>query len=482
MNDASQRTEPSQYNVRRELFALASRRCIERFPERIRVKRPLRIRHPTITMNARLKPNPDATTCVAPVAEIPCAVPPSPRRVLYIVSAFPCLSETFIVREINALIDTGVDVRILSLKHSRDGLVQTDAATLLHRLRAPQRPGVALRRTLGAVLAQPGRVLGAAAQIVAGTWREPVAMAKSLVAFARGLEHMTWLKRFDPELIHAHWATYPSTVAWALGRLIGRPFGFTSHAHDIFTNRHLLLRKLEDSALAVTISNHNVGWFDRHVSPRANRKLQVVHCGVDLERIEWQPDGRSDDLIVATGRLHPIKGFDTLVLALAILKRIGVRFRCRIIGDGPLRGDLHALVHSLGLESQVELAGAQPQEVVRASLAEAAVFALPCQVADDGGRDGIPVALMEAMASGCPVVSCVTSGIPELIGHGESGLLVNERNPAALAEALQCLLEDRALRRRFSVAARQRIEQGFDARKEAHKLHRLMMKAVSNVA
>lgn len=434
------------------------------------------------TMNARVKPNPSPTSYVAPLVEVPRAVPPSPRRVLYIVSAFPCWSETFIVREINALIEAGVDVRILSLKPRPDGLVQTDAAALMHRVRLPQRPAAAVRGVLDATLAHPAQVLAAAAKIVAGTWRQPLALAKSLAAFARGLEHVTWLKRFDPELIHAHWATYPSTVAWALGRVLRRPFGFTSHAHDIFVNRHLLLRKLEDSALAVTISHHNVDWFDRHVSPRANRKLQIVHCGVDLDRIAWRPDGRSDDLIMATGRLHPIKGFDTLIEALAILERRGVRFRCRIIGDGPLREELHAQVRSLGLEDRVELAGAQPQEVVRASLDEAAVFALPSQVAGDGGRDGIPVALMEAMASGCPVVSCLTSGIPELVGDGESGLLVKERDPASLANALQRLLADRALRRELSTAARRRVEQQFDARTEARKLHRLMMKAVTNVA
>lgn len=433
-------------------------------------------------MNARLKPTLSPAAPPPPLTEVPRTSTPAPRRVLYIVSAFPAWSETFIVREVRTLIDDGVDVRILSLKPRSDGLVQTDAAAMLDRVRWPQPPLQAFRHVFSAVLSQPGRVLGAAARIVAGTWRHPVAMAKSLVAFARGLEQLHWLRSFDPELIHAHWATYPSTVAWALGRVLERPFGFTSHAHDIFVNRHLLETKLEDAALAVTISRHNVDWFDRHVSPRANGKLQVVHCGVDLSAIEWTPNGRSDDLIVATGRLHPIKGFDTLIRALALLDRRGTPFRCRIIGDGPLRDELQSLVRSLGLEQRVELAGAQPQESVRASLDEAALFALPSQVADDGGRDGIPVALMEAMASGCPVVSCLTSGIPELIEDGHGGLLVRERDPVALADALQRLLADRGLRERFSHAARQRVEQQFDARKEARKLHRLMMKAAADVA
>ncbi len=401
---------------------------------------------------------------------------------MYVVSAFTCWSETFIVREISTLIEDGVDVRILSLKHSPEGLVQTDAAALLGRLKTPQAVPVAARRVVGAVVRQPLKVFGAVAGIVGGTWRQPDVMLKSLAAFARGLEHMEWLKSFDPELIHSHWANYPSTVAWALGRMLGRPFGFTSHAHDIFVNRHLLDRKLEDAALAITISRHNIEWLDRHVSRRAHQKMQVVHCGVYVDDIAWQPDGRSDDLIVSTGRLHPIKGFDTLINALALLRDRGTRFRCRVIGDGPLRAELQALIERHGLQDQVQLAGAQPQEVVRQWLDEAAVFALPCQIADDGGRDGIPVALMEAMASGCPVLSCRTSGIPELISDGTNGLLVAERDPAAFAHALERLLSDATLRRRLATDAREQIEQQFDARKEARKLHQLMMKAASDVA
>ncbi|MEG3192306.1 glycosyltransferase [Lysobacter sp. D1-1-M9] len=407
----------------------------------------------------------------------PAVVPP--RRVLYMVSLFPSWSETFIVREISALIEDGVDVRILSLKRRTEALVHSDAAALLERVRQPQGSGAGLWKILRALLTHPVRILAAAATIVAGTWRQPGVLLKSLGALARALEHLEWLRQFDPELIHAHWANYPSTAAWALSRIIRRPFGFTSHAHDIFVNGHLLRRKLQDAALAVTISRHNVEWFDRNVSATAHEKLKVVHCGVDLQHIEWQPEGRNGQLIVAVGRLHPIKGFDTLIEALALAWRGGARFRCRIIGEGPLRAELQALVHARGLDDCIELAGAQPQEVVRAALREAAVFALPSQVAADGGRDGIPVALMEAMASGCAVVSCRTSGIPELISDGQQGLLVPERDAPVLAGALQRLLGDAILRRRLASAARQRVEQQFDARHEAGKLRRLMTNALT---
>jgi len=407
---------------------------------------------------------------------------PSPRRVLYVVSLFPCWSETFIVREISALIEAGVDVRILSLKRAHDGPLQTDSAALMDRLRRPQPLHAGVLGAMRAFANQPAAVLGAARTIIAGTWDEPAAMLKSLAALARGLEHLAWLREFDPEFIHAHWATYPSTVAWALGRILNRPFGFTSHAHDIFANNQLLLRKLEDSALAITISRHNVAWFDDHVSPLAHHKLDVVHCGVDLKQIPWRPGGRDGAQILAVGRLHPIKGFDTLIEALALARRDGLRFTCNVVGDGPLLTELQALVRSKGLEGHVQLLGAQSQETVRALLEQASVFALPSKVAADGGRDGIPVALMEAMASGCTVLSCRTSGIPELINDGEHGTLVPARDPQALAAALQRLLGDGALRQRLAAAARLRIERDFDAREEAHKLHRLMMRAVADVA
>ena len=161
-------------------------------------------------------------------------------------------------------------------------------------------------------------------------------------------------------------------------------------------------------------------------------------------------------------------------------QNLASRLRYRIIGDGPARNALAALVDHHALGGRVELAGAQPQEVVRAALAGASIFALPCQVAANGSRDGIPVALMEAMASGCAVVSCPVSGVPELIGDGVNGLLAREGDPASLAAALRRLLGDAGLRRRLAEAARRRVETDFDARRESARLHGLMRRAAAH--
>jgi glycosyltransferase involved in cell wall biosynthesis len=194
-----------------------------------------------------------------------------------------------------------------------------------------------------------------------------------------------------------------------------------------------------------------------------------VHCGVDLGATRRVCDGRRGDLLLGVGRLDPIKGFDVLIEALALLAGRGMQFRCRIIGEGSERAALAARIARHGLADRVELAGARGQVEVQAALHEATIFALPCVVGADGNRDGIPVAMMEAMAAGLPVVSTRVSGIPELIGEGE-GLLVAERDPAALADALARLLGDAALRERLAGAARRKIEHEFDARKEALKL------------
>lgn len=400
-----------------------------------------------------------------------------PRRLLYVVSLFPCWSETFIVRELTALIAAGADVRILSLKAPSEKLVQPDAERLLPRVRHPLPPARAALERTRALAAHPLLLAQTVAQITARLADRPTDLAKSLEALLRGLEHLDWIREFDPDVIHAHWATFPSTVAWALGRILDKPFGFTCHAHDIFVNDHLLKEKIESAQVAVTISRYNVGWLAEHATPAARERLHVVHCGVELNHLPFRDGDREPGRILAVGRLDPIKGFDVLVEALGLLHQQGKKVRCRIIGEGPLGASMRQTIARLGLADSVELTGAMPQAEVRKALYAASIFTLPSVVTATGDRDGIPVSLMEAMAAGTPVVSTTVSGIPELVDDGKEGLLVPERDAPALAAALGRLLDDPALGRRMAGAARAKIEREFDATIEARKVLELFAHA-----
>lgn len=395
-------------------------------------------------------------------------------RVVYIVSLFPCWSETFIVREISALIANGVDVRIISLKPASETMVQADAHALLARVHHPGSHWSGVLAAIHTWASAPIATSRCIAAIVADMWRKPAVLVKSLVALVRGMQHLPWLHEFRPQYIHAHWATYPSTVAWALGKIGGFRFGFTCHAHDIFGDQQLLARKIADADLAVTISQFNVGWLTENSSPIARDKLRIVHCGVDLGESGASDVAREPDWVIAVGRLVPIKGFATLIEAMGLLAKRSIRCRCSIVGEGPLRESLQTRIDALGIGDTVRLVGAKPQEEVRSMMARATLFALPCEVAPDGNRDGIPVALMEAMAFGCPVVSAPVSGVPELISDGVDGLLAETANPQALADSIRRLLDDSSLRDKLASAARRKVEIEFDASREARKLLAMM--------
>ncbi len=396
------------------------------------------------------------------------------QRVVYVVSLFPCWSETFIVREIKGLLEHGVDVRIVSLKRPCETLVQEEAAAMISRVRHPGSLGSLLSGLLRAFFRDPLQVLRAHVAMLADGWRKPSVVLKSVFATWRGLEHTAWLEEFDPQVIHAHWGTYPSTAAWAMAAVLGKPFGFTCHAHDIFVDKQLLARKISESALAVTISDYNVQWLQDHVCDQARARLRVVHCGADLDSATWSHAGREAGTVLAVGRLDPIKGFATLIEALALLDQRGVAYRCTLVGSGPLDDALRRLAEDRGVAARITFAGAQPQAVVREYMATSSVFVLPAEVAADGNRDGIPVALMEAMAFGCPVVSTAVSGIPELVRHDITGLVVAPGDAAGLSHSLELLLQQGALAERLSRAARVQVEDAFDSRKEASRLLHFM--------
>ncbi|HXN55530.1 MAG TPA: glycosyltransferase, partial [Myxococcales bacterium] len=284
--------------------------------------------------------------------------------------------------------------------------------------------------------------------------------------------------------IHAHWATHPTLAALVISEMTGCGFSFTAHAHDLYVDRTMLRQKIDAARFVVTISEFNRALVRKWYGGAAAAKVHVVHCGIDTDAFARRPGRAENELftVACIASLREYKGHRYLIEACQKLRDRGLRLRCFLLGAGVEEARLRAQIADLGLEDTVKLLGAQPQTVVRDLLASVDAVVLPSITASDGQMEGIPVSLMEAMAFELPVVATSLSGIPELIEHGKNGLLVPERNAAALADALERLAHDPLLRRRLGVAARAQVLAGFSRANNAKKLRDLLVSATRDEA
>jgi colanic acid/amylovoran biosynthesis glycosyltransferase len=388
----------------------------------------------------------------------------------YVVSRYPLLSETFILREMWELERQGHNVRIYPLRPVA-GLRHARATAL----RAPVwRAGWCNPRSQAYWLQRrPKAYLTTLAEALwqnrgdANLWLGAMAYWPKAAAIARRMQ------RDQVDQIHAHYATHPALAAYIAHRLTGIPFSFTAHAHDIFLHRAMLQRKIAAASQVIAISRFNQAWLERARGGAAT-PIPVVHCGVESDALaevgaRRRPPKPGQGLrLLSVGSLQAYKGHRVLVEACARLRAAGLTFHCRIVGGGRLAEALRRQIASLGLEQAVVLAGPAAESAVAAALADADVFVLPSIVAPSGQMEGIPVALMEAMAAGLPVVASRLSGIPELVTDGHDGLLTPPGDAVALAQALE-RLADPELRRRLGAAAQRRVRADFDL--EANVAH-----------
>jgi glycosyltransferase involved in cell wall biosynthesis len=392
-------------------------------------------------------------------------------KVAYIVSLFPKISETFILREMQALRDRGVEILVVSLKRRREAIVHREALSFQERMLyagSPLRTALALARCS---LRQPAVVATALARTIGAHVAHPVLLAKSLPLVATAAELAGRLREAGVDRIHAHWATYPAQVAWAVRILEGIPYSITAHAHDIFLPNPLLREKIRLSDFTVTISEYNRRFLLERCGEDLSDRIRVVHCGIPLEAYPFRPPEAPRKLrVVSIGRFVDYKGFPVLLHAVAALRRSGRDVTCDIVGDGPLRGLVEKEVSALGLNGAVRLLGSRTQEEVKEILRGAAACVLACQRGHDGQMDGIPVVLMEAMALGVPAVATRISGIPEIIEDGRTGLLAEPGSPDSLAAAVERLLSDPGLAARLAAAGRKRVEEAFDISRCAAQL------------
>lgn len=398
-------------------------------------------------------------------------------------SFLPRVSETFVYREIRELRRRGRRVRAVSLHPSADAtdpalsdvardVMVVYAGAWMHGmaelLNHPLKSLGTLCRAMGDALF-PGERTPIGARM-----RLPL-QALAAIGLARrlraaGIRHL-----------HCHFAHSPTTVGMYAARQLGIPFSFTGHANDIFQRRALLGLKLRRAKFAACISRWHRELYNESY-PAVDQHYPVVRCGVDTSA--WTPGAIRETVdrplqVLTLCRLVEKKGIDTLIRGLHELGSRGRDWRLTVAGDGPERQKLEALAKELGCADRIAWAGAVANERVPELMSAADVFALPCKTDSAGDRDGIPVVLMEAMASGVPVVSGDLPAIRELIEDNVSGFLIDGRDPKALAGRLDALAGDFMLRKRLAEGGRRQVEMEFALAENVSRLEAYFPGAVS---
>ena len=394
-------------------------------------------------------------------------------KVGYVMSRFPRLSETFVLYEILAVEERGVDVQLFPLIRERGDVVHPEALELSSRARyEPFLSLPVLRSQLHFLRRSPRRYLRALRDVLSGTWGSLNFFVGAVGIFPKVAHAARLMQAEGVDHVHCHFANHPAVAGFVIRRLTGIPYSFTAHGSDLHVDRHMLCEKIREAAFVVPISQYNRDLMLEECGERSREKLVVIHCGVDTEffrpRGAMVDDGRLE--ILSVGTLHEVKGQRHLVEACRLLRDEGVDVSCKLVGDGPDRKALTGQIAAAGLEDRVVLLGRRDRDGVCELLRSADVLAAPSVPTKQGKREGIPIVLMEAMASGVPVVASRISGIPELVEDGVSGLLVPPADARSLASALARLQADPSLRERLAVSGRAKVEAEFDLRKSAAEL------------
>ncbi len=387
--------------------------------------------------------------------------------VAVVLKGYPRLSETFIAEEILGLEEQGFDLRLVALRRPTDRTVHP-----VHR--AVRAPVAYLPEYLHR---EPRRVLGAWWRL-RGSPRWP-GVRRAFLADLRRDPTRNRVRRLGQALVlaaelppevrrlHAHFIHTPASVTAYAAALLGLPWTCSAHAKDIWTSPDWeLAAKLAAAAWTVTCTEAG----RVRLQGLAPKPVHLVHHGLRLDRfvplaLPRPPcDGVGEPVrLLSVGRAVAKKGFDTLLDALALLPP-ECRWTWAHVGAGPLLSDLRGRAARLGLDGRTAFAGAQDQAAVLARYREADLFVLPCRVAPDGDRDGLPNVLVEAQSQALACVSTDVGGVAELIRPGETGLLVPPDDPRALAAALERLIRDPGLRGRLGRAGARRVAARFDAR------------------
>lgn len=405
-------------------------------------------------------------------------------KIVIVLKGYPRLSETFIAQELLGLERAGHELYLVSMRHPTD----KKRHPVHDEIKAPVRylpeylhdePWRVIRSWWKARRLPHYKRLRKAfltdlkLDPTRNRWRR---FGQALVLAAEFPEDADWL--------HAHFIHTPGSVTLYASLVLDIGWSCSAHAKDIWTSPDWDLRaKLGQARWVVTCTKAG---FDKlqSLSPDPAR-VHLSYHGLDLSRFAsfegTRParDGRDAQdpaLLLSVGRAVEKKGYDILLAALALLPKT-LSWRFVHIGGGEVLSKLKAQAETLGLTSRITWLGSRAQEEVLAKYRESDLFVLPCRIASDGDRDGLPNVLVEASSQGLACISTTVSGVPELLSDGVNGLLVPPEDAQALSAALARAIADPELRLRLGAAAETRVRANFDHKSSIEELTRLFRAA-----
>ncbi len=405
------------------------------------------------------------------------------RKIAYIMSRFPMISETFILYEILELERLGLHIEIFPLLRQNESVKHAEVEALADRVHYNHVFSMAtLTAQLYWLYKRPRNYLLAWWRAIYGNFNSKKFLSRALVVVPLAALFARQMQKLNIEHIHAHWATHPALAAYIAQQLTGLTYSFTTHANDIYVEQSMLDEKIHNASSIVTISEYNRQFLHQLYGTEATDKTVVIHCGIDPNVFQSQAATKQTEqfTIICVARLEEKKGHTYLIKACAQLDAQGVNFRCLLIGDGEKRPQIEAQIEQFGLADRLILLGLQPRHRIKELLAEANVMVLASIITKTGQMEGIPVALMEALAMELPVIATAISGIPELIKDGETGLLVPERDPQAITTALLNLYNSPELGSELGRAGRIKVLQEFNLHRNVAKLYHILSQDWAN--
>ena len=396
-------------------------------------------------------------------------------RIAYLVSKYPDFSHTFILREVLALRERGIEIEVASINDApaQNRLTQTECDEAARTFYV-KRLGLAgaLRAKLWMLTHRPSglvRGLVFALKLSGGDLSDCL---RCLFYYMEALILAKWMSERELTHLHVHFATPAATVALILTRVAPVTISMTVHGPDEFydVSSYHLAEKVRVAKFVVCISFFAQSQLMKLVPGSYWTKFDVVRLGVDTSKFTPRPlPAGGATQILCVGRLVSSKGQRILIEAVARLRKAGHDVKLQLVGDGPDRADLEELVRELDLSQAVAFAGIVNQDNIGAYYRDADIFALA------SFAEGIPVVLMEAMAMEIPCVATRITGIPELIEDGVSGLLVAPSDVDGLAAAIERLIASAELCGSLGNAGRLRVQQQYELSGSADRLTEIFL-------